>query len=77
MSENVFGRYRAVARNCLEEKFMNENKLMELVESWINGNRSYVREQARKLSSKDVYHLASLIEEHDSKEQAVKFIDLL
>lgn len=48
--------------------------LDELLESWINGNRSYVRDQVRN-SSYLKSKLALLIAEHDSKEQAEKYIE--
>lgn len=48
-------------------------ELEELCESWVNGNRA-VRDQVRD----DWYrigHLALMIAERDSKQQAEKFLD--
>lgn len=53
-------------------------KIMDLVESWINGNRTHVRTVAKKeLSKKGVASLTLAIGEFDSKEQAHKFAELL
>lgn len=49
--------------------------IMELVESWINGNRTFVREQAKKLNKAKLARLVLAIQENDSTEQAQKFID--
>lgn len=49
--------------------------IMELVDSWINGNRSYVRDRAKKMSKVKLARLTLAIAERDSAEQAHKFVD--
>lgn len=53
---------------------MKNKELNELVESWINGNRSYVRDQVRNNADARA-KLALLIAEYDNKEQAKKFLE--
>lgn len=55
---------------------MNYSKdIIELVESWMYGNRTWVREQAKKLRKPKLARLTMAISEIDSPEQAHKFID--
>lgn len=56
------------------EKRMTDNELDELLESWINGNRSFVREQVTGNPDARA-RLALRIADGDSKEQARKFLD--
>lgn len=54
-----------------------EDYIQLLVESWINGNRTYVREKARKFDIKEVSYLVLKICKQDSYEQAEKFVKYL